>query len=1390
MMKKNRLRLFAAILALTLAMLSSSCTLQWQDGNIIVYYPAYVNGFPGSFTNFQIGVQAKTPLYDVSALSCSINGGNVNLGPQFLGLTQGTTNYFTGTLSYPGQGINVVNCSVIYGQTGGADLGPFPFTFTYSTIPPTVDSTNSDRAADPISTATGELYTPARRALSLGGPISGGFNFELNYASLRLANGIATRIGNNWMHSFEWLLTLNGTEATVTRVGGRPIVFNKSGNSWTLAYPEQYGYQLVSGTNGSYLFLDPRTNLIYTFSGTGTTLGNTSIQDRNGNTLTIALPSNGTSQVSDGLGRSLTLTYDSNGNLIKVADQTGRSVSFAYAGGNLTQFTDANGKTENYAYTTAGVEVGLLTASTLPLGNKPLSQTWDQFGRVATQTDSRGNKATMTYDKPVGSSAYQDALGNVMTDTSQNYSDFLTYTDPDKQTLRVTYDANGHRNTVTDRLGNKIAATFDPASGYLASVTDAAGNTTTNTWLAQVSAQVSGGLTFYVLAKVQYADGTSVSYTYDSSGNRLTATNQAGKIWKYTYNSRGQILTETDPDGYVQTYAYNAADGTLASQTDAAGGVTNYSYDAQKRVNLVTYADGSTESTTYDNVDHVVKTVQGNGNATTFTYNSNEKLQSTAHGPNPASTVSYDTDEHTIKTTDSLGQSTSYTYNALGLNDSLTSPAGETFRFTYDSHHRHSALLDPSGNGWTLAYDNEDGPISITDALSRKISFGLDKIGSLVKVTTPLGESYTYTRDKRTRVTAITDPSGLTFGATLDSRGLPTASSTGNLTATYKHDDAGLLTGVIDPNGGTWGFGYDTGGRLATRTDPLQRATMLSYDKRNRLSGVRLPLGTVSFTRDGAGNVSQESYSDGTLLNYSYGPGNRLTTGPGMTLTYDSENRITGSNGLVVTRDADGRIGSITYAAGKTVTYTYNAVGLLASVTDWVSGTTTFTYDAAQELTLIKRPNGLGTQYTYDLDGRVASIQEDAGSAIVLQRDAAGKTVSATRTQPQAPALAPGLLPLSFDAADQVSGFTYDAMGRVTGDTWRTYTWDLASRLKSYAGVGGTATAVYDGTDLRISETTAAGVLNYVWNYSTGLATVATVQDGSGDRRYYVYTPAGALLYGIDAADNARHFYHFDENGSTVLLTNDAGAVTDSYGITPYGETVTQNGVTENPFTWLGQWGVMQEGSTGLYYMRARYYDSATGRFLSPDPEAGTDPQSVNPYQYALGNPNAFADPTGLGVGYVRVASLYGPCYRPGAQKLMSGRLVVTKRRKPVEILWGSPGVICQPWDALGRGTGWSAETRGTEVMRQARVDTGFVQFAGITDGAGSALAGPGPLPWTPITLPAGVQLTTPTQLSVEPFDPRFAFTGTRQRADSFDDKLDRGEVWGAILQWLDKGRP
>ena len=139
------------------------------------------------------------------------------------------------------------------------------------------------------------------------------------------------------------------------------------------------------------------------------------------------------------------------------------------------------------------------------------------------------------------------------------------------------------------------------------------------------------------------------------------------------------------------------------------------------------------------------------------------------------------------------------------------------------------------------------------------------------------------------------------------------------------------------------------------------------------------------------------------------------------------------------------------------------------------------------------------------------------------------------------------------------------------------------------------------------------------------------MREGGEDRRYFVHLPDGTLLYSIDAADNSRRYYHFDEMGSTLLLTGDSGAVRDRYAITPYGEVVRHQGGADNPFTLLGAHGVMQEGSTGLYHMGQRYYDSTTARFLSRDPRPGLEPRALNRYQYALGNPLLFLNPQGQG---------------------------------------------------------------------------------------------------------------------------------------------------------------
>src|ERR1051326_2206478 len=426
---------------------------------------------------------------------------------------------------------------------------------------------------------------------------------------------------------------------------------------------------------------------------------------------------------------------------------------------------------------------------------------------------------------------------------------------------------------------------------------------------------------------------------------------------------------------------------------------------------------------------------------------------------------------------------------------------------------------------------------------------------------------------------------------------------------------------------------FDSGGRLASATDPLGRASSLTYDNRSRLATAQSPTGTETFTYDAAGNLTGNSFSDGTNIQFSYDDDNNLLSGPGLAFTYDGNGRLTSSNGILIARNGDGRVSSFTFASGKAVTYTYDSRGLVTAVADWLGGTTTLAYNDAHQVTSITRPNGTNTKYAYDQDGRISGITESGGSSIAIKRDAAGKETSITRSQPQTAQPVSGTQQFKYDAAHQNGAGKSDGSGRLLKDNLRTYNWNLASELVSYQGADGSASATYDGFGQRISSTSGGNTANYILNYGLGLASISIVRDANGkELRYYIHLPSGVLLYFLDAADNSRHYYHFDEVGSTTFLTNDSGAVTDSYGITPYGELVTPgaNNTTNNPFTWIGAYGVMQEGSTSLFYMRARWYDSASARFLTTDPVGSLSPEKINPYQYASANPIALVDPLGL----------------------------------------------------------------------------------------------------------------------------------------------------------------
>ena len=112
-------------------------------------------------------------------------------------------------------------------------------------------------------------------------------------------------------------------------------------------------------------------------------------------------------------------------------------------------------------------------------------------------------------------------------------------------------------------------------------------------------------------------------------------------------------------------------------------------------------------------------------------------------------------------------------------------------------------------------------------------------------------------------------------------------------------------------------------------------------------------------------------------------------------------------------------------------------------------------------------------------------------------------------------------------------------------------------------------------------------------------------------------------------------YYDFDALGSTVGITNTSGTYVNTYGYLPFGGVQTRSGVVANPFQFIGQWGVLQ-ASSGLDLMRARAYDTSTGRFVTQDP-IGPFAGDTCLYRYACNNPVTLSDPVGLDWDWERI---------------------------------------------------------------------------------------------------------------------------------------------------------
>ena len=139
---------------------------------------------------------------------------------------------------------------------------------------------------------------------------------------------------------------------------------------------------------------------------------------------------------------------------------------------------------------------------------------------------------------------------------------------------------------------------------------------------------------------------------------------------------------------------------------------------------------------------------------------------------------------------------------------------------------------------------------------------------------------------------------------------------------------------------------------------------------------------------------------------------------------------------------------------------------------------------------------------------------------------------------------------------------------------------------------------------------------NFTWDINVGLPVV--LDDGN----QYVY---GAGLPSMTHGGNW-YYYLADGLGSTMAIVDSSGNVENGYTHDVYGEP-TVTGSLGNEFDFAGQ---QTDPSTGLQYLRARYYDPVTGTFMSREPLAAIATWMGNGFAYVEGSPVNALDPTGM----------------------------------------------------------------------------------------------------------------------------------------------------------------
>lgn len=873
-----------------------------------------------------------------------------------------------------------------------------------------------------------------------------------------------------------------------------------------------------------------------------------------------------------------------------------------------------------------------------------------------------------------------DAYGNALSLLYSAEQHLTTLRDGAGREIALAYNAQGLCDSLTLTDGRRCAFEYD-GQGYLSAIRNFADIPTRFSY-------ENGLLTAIVHGKTPRTTGFAYT-TQDKLAQISAVTNPLGGVTRY--QRQGDTVRVTTPAGRWRSYT--SENGLTTSVANAAG-ETRFVYQNGRRVAEIDKT-GRRWDTEYDAAGHITAQPLPGGGRVRFAYDQ-DGYRISETGPAGESiryTNNAQGDPLLVEYPD--GASVRYTYTAQGMPETETEANGRVVSNTYDRCGNLLAVRDGLGELAAYRYDASCYQrIAAIDGAGRESRFGFDELGRLIERTLPDGrkEHYRYNccalleyrdaagnrwyteRDAMAHGVKQLDPAGGGSALWLEPDGMPEAELDENTNKTsFTWNEAGFRTRQQAPDGGVIRLEYDAEGRAIAISDEAGNASRMFYTPMGQLQRITTPEGAgESWRYDQYGRPIWHGRASGAEKSYAFDSMSRLQAvnvdGSGVSLTYDRAGNIVRRDTALgaytaeydmrsrVVRSAvpdntgfgylwnnDDTLAQISYPGGFRTAYAYDTCGRPTGVA-FGAGKLELVYDAMDHIIREQCANGVSLSYAYDPCGRMTSMQVKKGEALLYE--------ASWRYDPAGNPLHEEIDVALLTEADLLPApelrAAYDRDGRLQ----RLNDITCVSNADGNLIQAGELRCQYDALG-RLTRSQRLGP-ETIYAYGAAAHPAELRRDGETERRYYdnqgrllyrlgvgqpqSFVWLGGLLAGAVIGDKA-YYYHHDQRGNIVLVTDEAGQAVCAYAYQPFGaKKAAAERLPNNPFTFMGAFGVTDEGDE-LYLTSLRAFSGRLGRFLQPDPLWYADASSR--YVYARNNPFRYMDPDG-DFGLVTAAAVVG----------------------------------------------------------------------------------------------------------------------------------------------------